>query len=67
MSAVKRLIIIVGCFFAAVACYMYGVPAGGAIFLVAGLIFEGLFWIGIFGPPKKKRRNHASKPKSETP
>lgn len=57
MNIVKRFALIIVCFFAAIACYMYGVPVGGAIFLILGLVFEGLFWTGIFGPPRKKRRS----------
>jgi hypothetical protein len=45
--------IVVFCFFAAIACYVFGVPAGGVAFVVLGLIFEGLFWAGIFGGKKK--------------
>jgi len=53
MNVVFRVVLIIACLFAAIACYVFGVPAGGVVFLILGLIFEGLFWIGIFG--RKKR------------
>jgi len=43
----------VACLFAAIACYSFGVPAGGPVFIIAGLIFEGMFWFGIFGKKKQ--------------
>lgn len=48
MSTIYRVVLIVGCFFSAIACYVFGVPAGGVVFVVLGVIFEGLFWVGIF-------------------
>ena len=59
MHILKRVIFVVFCFFAAMACYAFGVPVGGFAFLVLGLIFEGLFWVGIFGR-KKSPVNHES-------
>jgi len=53
MNMIFRVLLIVACFFAAIACYVFGVPVGGIVFVILGVIFEGLFWIGIFG--KKKR------------
>lgn len=53
MKIMYRVALTVVCFFAAIACYSFGIPAGGIVFLVLGLVFEGLFWTGIFG--KKKR------------
>ncbi|AWF81565.1 hypothetical protein BTJ40_12430 [Microbulbifer sp. A4B17] len=38
---------------AAIACYAFGVPAGGVIFLALGIIFEGIFWIKLFKRKKK--------------
>lgn len=54
MKVINRLVIIVACLFAAIGCYSFGVPAGGVVFLLAGLMFESMFWMGIFG--KKKNR-----------
>lgn len=53
MSSIPRLLLIVVCFFAAIACYVFGAPAGGVAFIILGLVFEGLFWTGIFGRKKK--------------
>ncbi len=53
MNVISRALLIVVCFFAAIACYVFGIPAGGVAFVVLGVIFEGLFWMGIFGKRKK--------------
>jgi hypothetical protein len=58
MNAISRLLLIVVCFFAAIACYVFGAPAGGVVFIILGLVFEGLFWTGIFG--KKKKPSNAT-------
>ncbi|WP_231759274.1 hypothetical protein [Microbulbifer elongatus] len=44
MSTMKRILIAVVCLFAAIACYVFGIPTGGAVFLVLGFLLEGLFW-----------------------
>ncbi len=49
MTIIKRVFLTLLCFFAAIGCYVFGIPAGGAVFFVLGIVFEGLFWIGIFG------------------
>jgi len=38
----------------AIACYVFGAPAGGAIFLLLGVFFEGLFWLRLFGRTNKR-------------
>ena len=53
MKILTRTLTAVFFLFAAIACYAFGVPAGGAAFIVLGIIFEGLFWIGVFGQKKK--------------
>ncbi|ACR13171.1 putative lipoprotein [Teredinibacter turnerae T7901] len=53
MKTLFRIAIIVGCFLLAIACYVFGIPYGGIAFFLLGLIFEALFWIGIF----KKKKN----------
>ena len=42
----------------AIGCYVFGIPAGGAVFFILGLVFELLFWVGIFG---RKPQDKASK------
>jgi hypothetical protein len=56
MQLLKRIFLTLICFFAAIGCYVFGIPAGGVLFFILGLIFEGLFWFGVFGkkPSKKK-------------
>ncbi|UTF58977.1 hypothetical protein [Gilvimarinus sp. DA14] len=57
MKLMTRLLILIGCFFGAIACYVFGIPAGGAIFLGIGLIFEALFWTGLFSLADKKNKS----------
>jgi len=54
MGFLKRVTITIVCFFAAIACYGFGIPAGGVVFFILGLGFEALFWFGIFGKKTKK-------------
>lgn len=54
MSTIKRVLIAFACLFAAIACYVFGIPAGGAIFLVLGLLLEGLFWFQL----TRRKRPH---------
>lgn len=56
MKLLLRIALTTLCFFAAIACYSFGVPVGGLVFIVLGVIFEGLFWTGIFGRRPKSRR-----------
>ncbi len=54
MGFIKRVLITVLCFFVAIACYVFGIPAGGVIFLILGLAFEAMFWLGVFGKKTNK-------------
>ena len=53
MKPIIRVAVIVLCLFAAIGCYVFGVPAGGVAFIVLGIVFEAMFWLGIFGKWKK--------------
>ena len=55
MKLLTRLLVLIGCFFAAIACYVFAIPAGGAIFLGIGLIFEAFFWVGLFSLQDKDK------------
>lgn len=55
MKIVARIIVSAVCLFAAVACYVFGAAVGGALFLLFGLMLEGLFWFGLFGRKKRQR------------
>lgn len=57
MNIIARVAFIIFCFFAAIACYTFGVPVGGIIFVLLGVVFEGLFWLGIFGGRKKMKKS----------
>ena len=48
MDFLKRWMITVFCLFAAIACYTFGIPAGGILFLVFGVLLEGIFWTRLF-------------------
>jgi len=52
-----RILITIACLLAAIACYAIGVPAGGVAFIVLGIIFEGLFWLRVFGKDQRSRRD----------
>ena len=54
MKKLKRILILMFCFVAATGCYLIGIPAGGAAFLVLGLVFEALFWLGLVGTRGKE-------------
>ena len=56
INIMLRIAMVIVFFFAAIACYVFGIPAGGAVFIVLGLVFEGLFWVGIFGKSERKRK-----------
>ena len=58
MKILKRIFLTLLCFFMAIGCYVFGIPAGGAVFFILGLVFELLFWVGIFG---RKSQDKASK------
>jgi len=55
MKLLQRILFTVLCFFAAIACYVFGIPAGGIIFFIFGMVFELMFWLGVFGKKKQKR------------
>ncbi len=40
---------------AAIGCYAIGFIAGAGLFIVIGLVFEFLFWAGIFSATKKRQ------------
>ena len=48
MKSAKRITITALCLLVAIACYVLGAEAGGALFLVAGIFFEGTFWLRVF-------------------
>lgn len=49
MNTLTRWAVLAIFLLGAIACYVFGVPKGGVVFLVLGLIFEALFWCGVFG------------------
>jgi len=52
LKIIARVLLAAFFLFAAIACYVFGIPAGGVIFLLLGLVLEGLFWFGLFGRKK---------------
>lgn len=58
MNIFIRVALIILFFFAAIACYTFGVPVGGVLFIILGIVFEGMFWFGIFGKKRKIIQSH---------
>ncbi len=56
MNVIKRVLLSLCFFFAAIGCYVFGIPVGGVVFFIFGLVFEGLFWFGVLG--KKPLQKH---------
>jgi len=54
MNKLTRFLILAILIFAAVSSYSYGNATGIFVFIILGLIFEGLFWTGLFSKKKKK-------------
>ena len=52
MNKITRIAILASCLLLAVVCYVLGVPAGGGVFILLGIIFESFFWFGLL-----KKRN----------
>lgn len=48
MRSFKRFVVTALCLLAAVTCYLFGVPAGGVLFLILGFVFEVIFWARVF-------------------
>jgi hypothetical protein len=42
----------------AIAFYAIGIPRGTMTFVVLGVLFEGLFWIGLLGRKKDTKDSH---------
>jgi len=57
MSILSRITIICFLLLSALICYGLGLQKGVAFFIVLGVVFEGLFWAGLFGLDKKSK-NH---------
>jgi hypothetical protein len=53
-TKLKRITVALLFLLAAIACYVFGVPVGGAFFLALGVVFEGIFWVKLF---KRKRKS----------
>jgi hypothetical protein len=53
-----RILILLLFLFVAIACYAIGIPRGTIVFIILGVIFEGLFWIGLFNRKKRSKNSH---------
>jgi hypothetical protein len=49
-----RFLILALLIVAALAAYGYGSSTGLVIFIILGIVFEGLFWFGLLGKKKEK-------------
>lgn len=56
MKLIMRVAIVGACFFAALACFSFGVPAGGGLFILLGVVFEGMMWHQLFRPKKNRHK-----------
>ncbi|WP_175405863.1 hypothetical protein [Shewanella sp. MEBiC00475] len=54
MNKITRFLILAVLIFAALSSYSYGNATGIFVFIILGVIFESLFWIGLFRKNKKK-------------
>jgi len=54
VNTLKRHIITILFLLLAIACYVLGVPAGGILFFLLGIVFDGVFWIRLFRHGKAK-------------
>lgn len=59
MDFLKRWMTALFCLFAAIACYVFGIPAGGVFFLVLGMLLEGIFWTRLFKRSTPKTRGNS--------
>ncbi|MEM1081842.1 MAG: hypothetical protein AAGH65_09705 [Pseudomonadota bacterium] len=57
MSRMTRIGVTLVCLFLALASYAVGIPAGSLVFILLGVGFELLFWIGLFGSADKAKRD----------
>jgi len=55
MSTLSRITTICLLLLSALICYGLGLQKGVAFFIVLGVVFEGLFWVGLFGLDKKSK------------
>jgi hypothetical protein len=58
LKLMTRISILIVFLIAAIACYANGIPRGGIAFTLLGVIFEGLFWIGLLGRKKSSKDSH---------
>lgn len=63
MKLIKRIAFTTFCFFAAIGCYVFGIPAGGILFFIMGIVFEVMFWAGLFGSKPTRKPAKGKTPK----
>ncbi|MFK8011365.1 MAG: hypothetical protein AB8B80_04955 [Marinicellaceae bacterium] len=56
MRTVSRIVVISLLLLSALICYGLGLQKGVVFFVVIGVIFEGLFWAGLFRLDKKSKK-----------
>ena len=54
MNKLYKWIILLSLIFAALACYGLGIDSGFVGFVMAGVLFEMMFWFGLLSFKKKK-------------
>jgi hypothetical protein len=54
MKSLHRWLLVLGLFICAVGCYIAGSAAGAVVFIILGMVFEGLFWFKLIKTVKRK-------------
>jgi len=57
MTKQKRIALILLFLLLTVICYAVGLSEGAILFVVCGMFFELLFWVGVFKKSKSKPSN----------
>ncbi|KZN37959.1 hypothetical protein N480_14545 [Pseudoalteromonas luteoviolacea S2607] len=58
MSVVYRILIALVLLICAISAYSYGNSAGLFGFIILGFVFEGAFWLKLFGRKKSENKVH---------
>jgi hypothetical protein len=58
MKLLYKILFLLFCLIAALACYSAGSVRGFGLFIILGALFEMGFWLGLFKIKTKKAKNH---------
>lgn len=57
MKKPYKYLILLALLLGALVCYGYGINAGAVGLIIAGVMFEMVFWFGLFSANKSKAKN----------